>query len=171
MKCDNCNHSIKRSYIWNNQTLGIECWKKIALPEIERIRVEKYAVWQKAEYQKSFATVEALRLKDLSKIKSGFKIEFIKSVIAQFEAKGFLSLRQKEIIHGTGEWTGYGYDYGLLNKRDQLNEIVALYNISDEATKNWCVYRVNTFHNTPKEKAYFTEAIGGDIAFDDAKYQ
>lgn len=161
MKCENCNHAIKRPYTWNNQVLGIECWKKIALPEIERIRAERFAQWQKAEYNKNFALVEALKLKDLSKIKSEFKIKFIASIIEQFETKGFISPKQKEIINGTHDYSKGFYDAGMLNNQDQLNEQIALYNIAeDEAWKSSIIDFVLNWYYKEKDRKYFCEATG-----------
>lgn len=160
MKCENCNHSIKRVYTWNKQVLGIECWKKIALPEIERIRAERFAQWERVQYLKNFALVEALKLKDLSKIKSDFKLRFIASIIEQFETKGFISPKQKEIINGTHDYSKGFYDAGMLNDKDRLNETIVIYNIGEETDKSWAIHHILTCYPQEKLRKYFCESVG-----------
>lgn len=159
MKCQNCNHSIKRAYTWNGQTLGIECWKKIALPEIESIRAEKWAAIQKAEWQKSYAIVEAIKQKDFSKIKSEFKINFLKSLVTQFEERGFISPSQRIMVWGTGKWNGSFYDNGMFNGKDKLNEIVARFNIGLYPLESFSSFNDSNIYSD-KEMEYIKERIG-----------
>lgn len=161
-RCQHCNHVIKKSYNWKDQILGIECWKKIVLPEIERIRAEKFAQWKKERWQADYALVEALKQKDMSKIKSEFKKKFITSIISQFEEKGFISSKQKEIINGTGAWNGSFYDNGMLNNTDKMNEIIARYKIGMIDTE-YIKYLCETFYSKELEKNYLLDhTIGGE---------
>lgn len=158
MNCQICNHSIKRTYTWNDRVMGIECWKKIALPEILRQREEKWAERKRAEWQKSFALVEAIKQKDFSKIKSEFKVKFLKSLVSQFEEKGFISEGQKEVVYGTHQWNGSFYDNGMFNTKDRMNQLIAEYNVG-LIDKEFLDYRIETFYNSDKEKAYILEGI------------
>jgi len=98
MKCENCGKSIKHPYHFDGKTYGIECWKQIALPEIIKRREAKFAAIQKEKYLESYCYIETLKHKDMSKITSNFKNNFISSVIDQFDTKGFLSGKQIELI-------------------------------------------------------------------------
>ena len=102
MRCENCNRPIKHPYYFDGHTYGIECWKIIALPAIEAKRATKQAEIDSERYLRAYCDIEVLKLKDTAKITSQFKLDFIPSVIDQFETKGFLSNKQREII--TGMW-------------------------------------------------------------------
>lgn len=158
MKCDNCNYPIKRAYTWDSMTLGIDCWKKIALPEIMRMREEKWAQYKKDQWMKDYALVEAIKQKDFSKIKSEFKINFLKSLITQFEEKGFISPAQRELVYGTHTWRNGFYDTGMFNKKDDMNELIAKYKIGFWP-KEHVEYLIDALYPNEKDKQYIQQAI------------
>jgi hypothetical protein len=136
MKCQACNKPIKHVYTWGEQTLGIECWKKIALPEIQKERIARRKQYERRSWEQAFALVEALKAKDFTKIRSDFKIQFLNGLIEQFEEKGFISDKQKQMVYGTGAWNGKYYDTGMLNNQDRFVEAVALYLIGDAVNRH-----------------------------------
>lgn len=158
-KCEACNRRIKHDYNWKGQILGIECWKKIALPEIEKEREARRELWKRQRWEQEYALVEALKRKDFSKIRSEFKLNFLNDLVAQFEERGFISEKQKTMVYGTGAWNGKYYDYGMLNNKDKLHEAIALYLIGDETNKQRSQDIAETF--TDKERATYNEEIKG----------
>uniref|UniRef100_A0A6M3LBS3 Uncharacterized protein n=1 Tax=viral metagenome TaxID=1070528 RepID=A0A6M3LBS3_9ZZZZ len=104
MKCFHCGRPIKHPYYFKGNTLGIECWKKYALPFILLDKEQYHTKIENDRYLRNWCDIEVLKQKDLSKITSQFKLDFIPSVIAQFNDKGFLSDKQRDII--TGMWNG-----------------------------------------------------------------
>lgn len=157
LKCQACNRPIKYEYTWDGQTLGIECWKKIALPEIEKQRAAQREIWKRERWEEEYALVEAIKQKDFSKIRSEFKLKFLNSLVEQFEEKGYLSGRQKQIVYGTGGWNGRFYDYGMLNAKDKLHEAIALYLIGGETNKQRSLDIAETF--TEKDRETFNKEI------------
>lgn len=97
MTCADCVRNLKRSYQWEGRTLGIECWKRIALPAIEAERAKREEDRRLARQAKGEAIASVLRGKDLSKITNSFKLDFIPSIIEQVTAGRLLSNRQIEI--------------------------------------------------------------------------
>lgn len=118
LKCAECDNSIKNGYDWKGQILGIECFKKIAIPELTDAWVEEKKWETYEEVMKDYFLVETLKNKDLKRIKNQFKLDFIPSVIKFFETRGVITESQRDIVLGTGEWNGYGYDHGLFNNKD-----------------------------------------------------
>lgn len=167
-KCGNCNRPIKYSYDWKGQELGIECWKQIALPTIKAEREAKWqAEWEERQmnqWEQNYALVEALKLKDFSKIKSEFKVKFLNGLVEQFEDKGFISDRQKEMVYGTGGYRNGFRDLGMLNRKDQLHEAVALYNIGGEVNQESSLEYARMLMND-KERDLYCEATGVDRGY------
>ena len=121
LHCEKCGRKIVRPYEWKGKLLGIECWKVEALPEIqenEQLVADAWAYHWKLEAD---AYLEMLEKKPLGRIKSEFKLKFFASLIEQIKEKGFISQRQKEMLHGTGAWNGSFYDNGMLGKKDHDN--------------------------------------------------
>lgn len=127
MKCVICNRPIKRPYYFDGETYGIECWKTHALPIIEKRKQDKYAEIDHGRYMRAFCEIEVLKLKDLSKITSNFKLTFIPSVIEQFEDKGFVSQKQSDIISdmfNNKDWKNYfrlTVEAGLNDKQNLID--------------------------------------------------
>lgn len=107
MKCTACGKKIIRYYFWDGKTYGIECWKRIALPEVERLRQERREAWQ----IKCRIMIEVMKAKDLSKVKNEFKKSFIGDMIQKFERDGVLTRKQYDLLV---EW---------LNNKDRLLKI------------------------------------------------
>lgn len=110
MNCENCGRKIKRAYTWEGKTYGIECWKKLALPVIEAERKLREEERYQTALAKSRAIIDVLKKKDMSKIRSPFKLQFIPSVIRQVEEGRPLSQRQREIaqeIFNQTDWINY----------------------------------------------------------------
>jgi hypothetical protein len=128
MKCENCGRNIKNIYHFDGKVYGIECWKIIALPEIEKRRKAKFELIEKENYLKSSLYIQVLMLKDWSKITSSFKQNFATSVEKQFKDKGFLTWKQRDAI---STWLFNGKDWknlyrlevesGLQDKKDLIN--------------------------------------------------
>lgn len=155
-KCEACNKRIKYDYWWNNQMLGIECWKKIALPEIEKQRQAAYQERKNLQWEQDYALAETLRVKDYSKIRSEFKLKFLNGLVEQWDEQGFISWKQKEMVYGTGAWNGSFYDYGMLNDTDKINEATILYLIGSEQNKQTAVNVASAM--SEKYQAQFNEA-------------
>jgi len=100
MKCFHCGRTIKHPYYFKGNPLGIECWKQHALPFILLDRETYHKKVEAEKYLEGWCDIQVLKLKDLCKINSAFKLDFIPSVIAQFNDKGFISLKQSKIITG-----------------------------------------------------------------------
>lgn len=124
--CDNCGKTIKYVYSWDNLNLGIQCLRHIALPVLTEQWSKERREVALEDYLKDFVIVETLRQKNLSRIKNQFKLNFIPSVIAFFDQHHFITEKQKVIIHGTGEWNGYGHDYGLINGQKDHDHYMTL---------------------------------------------
>ena len=100
MRCFHCGRPIKHPYYFKGNPLGIECWKSLALPFILADKEARHAEIEAEHYLANFCDIEVLKLKDLSKITSQFKLDFIPSVIAQFNKRGFITEKQSRIITG-----------------------------------------------------------------------
>jgi len=98
MKCCKCGRPIKHPYYFKGNAYGVECWKTHCLPLILHERDLHYATVERERYLDSWCDIEVLKMKDLSRINNSFKLQFIPSVIAQFEQQGFLSRKQRDII-------------------------------------------------------------------------
>ena len=127
MNCCNCGKSIKHPYHFDGKIYGIECWKQIALPQIEAKRQARYAEIKQEQYIYAKCHIEVLNLKDWSKITSRFKQSFSTSVIEQFETKGWLSNKQCDIISqffNNKDWKNYwriAVEAGLNNKQELIH--------------------------------------------------
>jgi len=65
--------------------------------QLEREQIKnEYESKRKADHM---ATIETLKQKDFSKIKNEFKLNFTHDIINQFAEKGYLSDKQRKIIH------------------------------------------------------------------------
>lgn len=159
-RCANCNKIIKYVYYWHDEQgndieLGKECWKELALPQVLLQREQEQEERQLEWWQQDYALVEALRAKDYSKIRSEFKLSFLRGLVEQFDDKGFITRRQKEMVRGTGAWNGKFYDMGMLNDSDNFNEAVILYAIGNDNNKQlarnyagaWSEERENEFYS------------------------
>lgn len=157
-RCENCNHPIKHVYEWGGRKLGIECWKIVALPAIEAEREANRELKLEQWFQEDHALIEALRAKDYSKIRSEFKVTFLHDLVDQFDEKGFITQKQKQMVRGTGGWNGKFYDTGMLNDTDNVHEMVFLYFLGNDYNK---VTAVNVAKVLPeKYQQYFQEATG-----------
>lgn len=127
IKCTKCGKKVKEKNVryLDGIPFGVECWKGA----VEEKRTEGLEKWKLLNWQRTLIFVEMLKMKDLSKIKNQFKLDFIKSMIEQFEDKGFITKKQKAIIIGDGEINKFGYEnLGWLNNKDWDN----LFNIHKE---------------------------------------
>src|SRR5690349_5096718 len=97
--CADCGKRIKNLYQWEGRTLGIECWKKVALPAIEAEQAKREEERRLARQAKGEAIAAAFRAKNLAKITNSFKLSFIPSIIEQVEAGRLLSNRQMELCY------------------------------------------------------------------------
>lgn len=97
-KCYECGKSIKRVYTFNGQTYGIECWKRVALPEIEKQRQEQREEKEQLWKEKCWILVQVLKAKDMKRIKNEFKKKVIPQLINQFETEGWLSKKQYDMV-------------------------------------------------------------------------
>lgn len=103
--CTACGKYIKRVYEWNGNPYGIECFKKIALPEIKRLRDEAEQKRLEEWNERCVVLVEVLKsiLKSV-KVRSEYKLDVYRSMINQFEEKGFLTKKQVDYaIHLFGQ--------------------------------------------------------------------
>lgn len=114
-KCSECGHKIKRSYFWGGRELGIECWKKIALPLILAERERRDEERQALRQAKGEEVAAVFRAKDLSRISNEFKLQFIPSIIEQVEQGRLLSNRQfdmcYEMFNGTDHARMDSFDF------------------------------------------------------------
>jgi hypothetical protein len=140
-QCAACGRPVKNPLTWNGKEYGIECWKKIAIPEIEAQREARKQARFDAHARQCHIAIEVLKHKDMSKIKNEWRRNFIASVIAQYEEKGFLSGRQLELIRKQ------------YNAADHCFEIEMRYGMGDLVEKDyheqmalWC--------RTEKERTY-----------------
>ena len=90
MKCIACNRPIEKPLFWNSQPYGKECWKRIALPEIERMKIEQ------ERFQLFVAQVKAKAIYEAVKHHND---QFIQSVCRYYEQKNFISRKQAEAIY------------------------------------------------------------------------
>lgn len=105
MKCTRCGREIANPLWWDEKPYGKECWKVIALPEMENQKQAKFDTWK----LEAALLVETLRQKNTARIKSQWKLNFIESVINQYETQGWLSRRQ------------YDLAWDIFNQRDRQN--------------------------------------------------
>ncbi len=120
MKCSICGKNVKDKNVrmLDGKSFGIECWKQA----VEEKREAGLDVWKLKQYQKTLLFVEMLRMKDMSKIKNQFKLDFVSSMVNQFDLKGFVTKKQKVIILGDGERNQFGFvNAGWLNNKDYFN--------------------------------------------------
>lgn len=104
--CAKCGKLIKNQYFFRGAIYGKGCFKKYALPILEAEWEERRATREREKFLRQTALIEALKQKDLSRIRNNFVIGFIPSVIKYFEEHKYLSKKQDEIATG------------LLNKKD-----------------------------------------------------
>lgn len=90
MKCAACNRQIEKPLFWNGQAYGKECWKRIALPEIERMKIEQ---------EKFRLFVAQVKAKAIYEIVKNINDQFIQSVCRYYEVKNFMSRKQVEVIY------------------------------------------------------------------------
>lgn len=90
MKCAACNRPIRKTFFWNGKQYGRECWKRIALPEIERA---------KAEQEKFRMFVAQVKAKAIYEAVKHHNDQFIQSVCRYYEQKNFISSKQAEVIY------------------------------------------------------------------------
>jgi hypothetical protein len=90
MKCIACNRTIGKPFFWNGKPYGKECWKRIALPEIERMRVEQ------EHFQLFVSQIKAKAIYEAVKHRND---QFIQSVCRYYEQKQFMSRKQVEAVY------------------------------------------------------------------------
>ncbi len=125
MNCESCGRKIKNIYTWDGKIYGIECWKVIALPELEKQRQMKNKEWD----DKKVIAVEVARIKDLSKIKNEFKTKIIKNVIMYYDENKFITKKQYDLL--TDQFNKQDrvimydmrYDMGLIDYETYLNRL------------------------------------------------
>lgn len=105
MKCTRCGREITKPLWWDEKPYGKECWKVIALPEMENQKQAKLDTWK----LEAALVIETLKQKSLARIKNQWKLNFIRSVINQYETQGWLSRRQ------------YDLAWDIFNQRDRQN--------------------------------------------------
>lgn len=90
MKCSVCNRPIARPLFWNGQAYGRECWKRVVLPEIERMKVEREQLRLVIAQTKAYAVYSvAKRVYD----------RFVQSVCDYYERKSYMSSRQIDAVY------------------------------------------------------------------------
>ena len=97
VKCTICGRKISGRYNWKGELYGKECWKKYALPELLALREKEQQETAKLDAILDYCLIETLRRKSLKNISNPFKLDFIPSIIQQFDEKGFLTGRQYSI--------------------------------------------------------------------------
>lgn len=97
-KCEKCGKMVKAVNVltWGNRNYGKECWKKVALPEIEAKRKALQEQWEKEHYAETVLMVEVMK-KTLKTVRSAYKYEVLESMIQQFEEKDWLSPKQLKL--------------------------------------------------------------------------
>lgn len=97
MNCSVCGKQIKNQYYWKGALYGRTCWVKYALPEL----LEEQQIKDTARVEKQFlldqCLIQVLAKKNLKRIKNSFKLQFIPSVIEQFQTRGYISQKQRYI--------------------------------------------------------------------------
>lgn len=97
MNCSICGKEIKTQYIWKGNLYGKTCWRKYALPKL----LEEQQIKDVAKAEKQFlldqCLIQVLEKKNLKRIKNKFKLQFIPSVVEQFQTRGFISWKQRDI--------------------------------------------------------------------------
>lgn len=140
-RCAACGRPVKNTLTWNGKEYGIECWKKIAIPEIEAQREARKQARFDAHARRCQMAIEVLKHKDMSKIKNEWRRNFVASVIAQYEEKGFLSGRQLELIREQ------------YNAADHCFEIEMRYGLGDLVEQEYHE-RMALWCRTGKERTY-----------------
>ena len=79
--------------------LSVKSQVKEANEQKEAERQQKYSEYEQKRKADHYATIEALKNKDFSKITNEFKINLSKDLIQQYEEKGYLSDKQRDMIH------------------------------------------------------------------------
>ncbi|STO12827.1 Uncharacterised protein [[Flavobacterium] thermophilum] len=90
MKCAACNRPIEKPLFWNGRPYGKECWKRVALPEIERMKIEQ---------EKFRLFVARVKAKAIYEAVKHHNDQFIQSVCRYYEQKNFISRKQAEVIY------------------------------------------------------------------------
>lgn len=117
-KCANCGKAIKRVLTWKGQNYGVECWKKIALPEIEAQRQAQWEEAEKAWHAECSLLVEAIDA-TLHMVKSDYKYSVLSNLSNHFKEKGWMSEKQ------------YDFAYSLFNNKQTLYFFEMLYEIGE----------------------------------------
>lgn len=88
--CIACNRPIEKPLFWNGKPYGKECWKRIVLPEIERMKLE---------CEKFQFFVAQVKSKSIYEVVKNIDDQFIQSVCKYYEQKNFMSQKQIEAIY------------------------------------------------------------------------
>jgi hypothetical protein len=114
-KCAGCGRIVRAGLEFGGKDYGPECFKKYAVPEIEKLLAKRSEEERKRDAERKRAwrercwiLVQVLKKKDLRRIRNRFKLRVIPELIEQFETKGWLSKKQCLMVH---EW---------LNDKDML---------------------------------------------------
>jgi hypothetical protein len=94
MKCSKCGKKMKNVYTWNGEIFGIECWKLVALPELNKQRELKNKEWD----ERKAIVIEVVKNKDTSKITNDFKLKILKDIPKFYDENGFISKRQYDLL-------------------------------------------------------------------------
>jgi hypothetical protein len=116
MKCSKCGKKIKNIYTWNGEIFGIECWKQVALPELEKQRELKYKDWN----EKKAILVEVAKIKDTSKLSNEFKLNILTSIPKFFDENGFITNRQYDLLKEQFNNKDRVIFYNMLNEADLI---------------------------------------------------
>jgi hypothetical protein len=120
-KCTICGRSIKGNYTWKSEYYGKECWKKHALPELLAQQEKEDAENAEYEYLQAKCLIDVFRTKNLSRITNQFKLDFIPSIISQFDEKGFLTWKQNNIAYDILSNSDYDKLYILEYRSDLIS--------------------------------------------------
>lgn len=141
MNCCRCGKKVTRPLTWDGEIYGKECWKIVALPELEKQRELKYKEWN----EKKSIAVEVARVKDLSKITNDFKLKVIKDIINFYDENGFITKRQYDLLTD------------MFNKKDRAMMFEMRYDagIMEEAE----FYNMMTYVTTGKTQQEFINKL------------
>jgi hypothetical protein len=147
MKCSKCGKEIVNIYTWDGKIYGKECWKSIALPEIEKQKQRKIAEW---DAKKSIA-VEVAKIKDLTKVKNEYKKRIIKDIINFYNEKEFISLKQYNLLTD------------IFNKNDKIVQIDMEHDsgLIEDEWKYWERVFLNSTGKRNKEAKQQLDIING----------
>lgn len=120
-KCYKCGKSIKRVLTWKGKEYGVECWKKIALPELQAQRQAEWEEEEKAWHAECALLVEAIDA-TLHMVRSNYKYRVLANIADHFKEKGWISEKQYDFA-----WRQFNnkqclYFYEMLHEAGEMSE-------------------------------------------------